>query len=457
MKQWIIYIAAIVLYQTCLSGCSSQKVANNPIANTVKPNIIVFFTDDQGYEDLGVYGTQHFITPNIDYIANNGIKFNQFYAPAPVCTPSRAGLLSGKYPKRTGLHKEVIYPYSTHGLDPDITTIPDLLKPLGYTSACIGKWHLGNQLKYMPNNHGFDYFYGVPYSNDMDEYYYKDINYQSPPLPLYLNQNIVRTKINQDSLTSMWTTAAVDFIKSNHTKPFFLYLAHNMPHDPWHASKNFQGSSKYSLYGDAIQELDWSMGQILDVLKEEGILENTLILFTSDNGPLTRLKNGGSAGMLRGGKATTWEGGMRVPGIAYWPSKIPGGIVSNEATSTLDLMPTFVALAGGKVPENLVHDGRDISSLFLKPNQYIPQPFEMLYYSRNGNVEAYTDGVWKVHVAKELGWNEKTQGVFPISLYNLKTDPGEKKNVVAEHPEILNKLKERMLWLDNHMEASTRK
>ncbi|MFV0267357.1 MAG: sulfatase [Draconibacterium sp.] len=415
-----------------------------------QPNIIIFFTDDQGYGDLGCYGAQGYETPNIDGLASQGIKFEQFYVPASVCTPSRAALLTGKYPKRVGLHEAVLYPYSTHGLSPDELTIPELLKPLGYSTACIGKWHLGHLEEFMPNNQGFDYFYGVPYSNDMDGYFYKHNQFQSPPLPVYKNKELVEEGPNQDYLTKLWTEEAVNYIRNNSKNPFFLYLAHNMPHTPWHASEEFRGSSQRGLYGDIIQELDWSMGEIIKTLEEKGIRENTIIIFTSDNGPVTRLKNGGTAGPLRGSKATTWEGGMRVPGIVSWPAKIPAGITCNEPVSTMDLLPTLVKLAGGKLPEGLQLDGNDIRELFFNPKETKRQNYEMLYYGRNGDLEAYTDGVWKLHIEKQIGWSAEN-GEFPISLYNLQQDIGEKKNVADDYPEIVKRIKKQMEHMDSPM------
>uniref|UniRef100_UPI0032172AFB sulfatase family protein n=1 Tax=uncultured Draconibacterium sp. TaxID=1573823 RepID=UPI0032172AFB len=421
-----------------------------PTEESTPPNIIIFFTDDQGYGDLGCYGAQGFQTPNIDRLASQGIRFEQFYVPASVCTPSRAALLTGKYPKRVGLHEAVLYPYSTHGLAPEELTIPELLKPLGYSTACIGKWHLGHHEEFMPNNQGFDYFYGVPYSNDMDGYFYKHNQFQSPPLPVYKNRELVDEGPNQDYLTQMWTKEAVEYIQKNSEAPFFLYLAHNMPHTPWHASEKFRGSSQRGLYGDIIQELDWSMGEIIKTLEEKDIKENTIIIFTSDNGPVTRLKNGGTAGPLRGSKATTWEGGMRVPGIVSWPTKIPAGITCNEPISTLDLLPTLIHLAGGKIPEGLQLDGNDIRELLFNPQETKRQNYEMLYYGRNGNLEAYTNGQWKLHIEKQIGWPQKN-GDFPISLYNLKDDIGEAKNVANDYPEIVNEIKKQMEYLDSQM------
>ncbi|MFV0346681.1 MAG: sulfatase [Bacteroidales bacterium] len=425
------------------SACKQEKEASSP-------NIIIFFTDDQGYGDLGCYGATDIKTPNIDGLAENGIKFKQFYVPASVCTPSRAALLTGKYPKRVGLHKAVIFPYSTHGLAPEEVTIPEFLKPLGYSTACIGKWHLGNQEKFMPNNQGFDYFYGVPYSNDMDGYFYKNKDFQSPPLPVYRNKEVVEEGPNQDYLTKMWTDETVKYIKEHKSAPFFLYLAHNMPHTPWHASEKFRGSSSRGLYGDVIQEIDWSMGKILSALKESNILDNTIIIFTSDNGPVTRIKHGGTAGPLRGSKATTWEGGMRVPGIISWPARIPSKIESSKPVSTLDLLPTLVGFAGGELPKDIKTDGRNISELLLEPNKQSEQKFEMLYYGRNGDLEAYTDGVWKFHIKKKIGW-APSLGEFPISLYNMNQDIGEKNNIVSEHSQLVDSLKSRMELLDSEI------
>ncbi|WP_346238378.1 sulfatase [Niabella insulamsoli] len=415
-----------------------------------KPNIIIFFTDDQGYGDLSCYGNPYFKTPHIDQLANDGLKLTRFYMAAPVCTPSRASLLSGKYAKRLNLHEAVIYPYSKHGLNPDEILLPELLKKRGYATACIGKWHLGNQLRFLPINQGFDYFYGVPYSNDMDGHYYQNIDFRSPPLPVYKNETVLRYGVDQDSLTQLWTTAAVDYIKANDDQPFFLYLAHNMPHLPWHASKKFRGKSGYSLYGDAIQELDWSLGEIRKALQQKGIDENTIIIFTSDNGPVTNKSKGGYAGPLRGAKATTWEGGLRVPGIFCWPGKIPSGSISDAPASSLDILPTLVKIAGGRLPKKFITDGRDISQLLLLPASATRQPFELLYYGRNGDLEAYSDETWKIHTAKKIGWNPK-DGLFPISLYHLKNDVGESNNVAASQGQKTREMTQRMAWMDQQI------
>ena len=415
-----------------------------------KPNIIIFFTDDQGYGDVGCYEGKGFKTPNIDELASNGIKFTDFYVAASVCTPSRAALLTGKYPKQVNLHEGVISPYSTHGLSPKEITLPEILKPAGYTTAIIGKWHLGHHTEeLMPNNHGFDYYYGVPYSNDMDRYFYKHNQFQSPPLPVYKNTEMIDEGPDQDYLTKMWTEAAVEYINANKNKPFFLYVTHNMPHTPWHASENFRGSSEFGLYGDIIQEIDWSMGEIVKALNENGIVENTIIIFTSDNGQQA-LKNGGSAGPLRGSKATTWEGGMRVPGIISWPAKLSKGVTCNQPVTAMDLLPTLAKIAGGEIPENANIKGRDITQILYYPEKGYENIFELVYYSRDGKPEAIRQGDWKLHIGKTRGWNKK-EGEFPVSLYNLKEDVGETNNLAEEYPQEVKNLKKRLADLDAQM------
>jgi len=443
-KQWLIFtlLIGLVIFSP---ACNGDKMPTEE-----RPNIIIFFTDDQGYGDLSCYGATDFETPHIDQVASNGIRFTDFYVAASVCTPSRAALLTGKYPKQVGLHEAVLFPFSEHGLSPEEVTFPELLKPLGYNTACIGKWHLGHLPAFMPREQGFDFFYGVPYSNDMDGHYYQHNQFQSPPLPVFRNREQVIDGPDQDFLTKMWTEAAVEFIDAHQGDPFFLYLAHNMPHLPWHASAAFQGSSERGLYGDMIQELDWSMGEITKALKKNGLDENTIIIFTSDNGPANWKEKGGTAGPLRGGKATTWEGGMRVPGIISWPGKIPAGVVCHQPVSTMDLLPTLVPLVGGEIPGEINTHARDISALLFEPTKKITADFELLYYARDGSLEAFRQGDWKLHIAKSRGW-KKEDGEFPISLYNLKEDIGETTNVAVEYPQIVERLRSRMKALDADM------
>ena len=398
------------------------------------PNIVIFFTDDQGYADVGCYGAQGYETPHLDQLATEGIRFTNFYVPATVCTPSRAGLLTGRYPKRSNLHEAVLFPFSDGGLSTKEFTMAEMLKNSGYSTSCIGKWHLGHKTEFMPNNQGFDKFYGVPYSNDMDNHYYKNIDFQAPPLPFYRDTVLIASGPDQQFLTKKYTEEAIRQIKNRAEKPFFIYLAHNMPHTPLHASPAFKGKSENGLYGDVIMELDWSAGEIIKTLKDEGIYENTIFIFTSDNGPKI-----GSAKPLRGQKAETWEGGQRVPGIIVWPNKIPQGKVIDELVSTLDLMPTLAKISNSKVPDSLMMDGLDISELLLHPeSKKIPErPF--YFYARNGDLEAVRLGNWKLHLQKSKGWDAKS-GAFPVSLYNLADDIEENNNVAQQFPEIVDNL-----------------
>ncbi len=415
-------------------ACNSQK--ENRIQ---KPNIIIFFTDDQGYADVGCFGAKGFETLNLDNLAAGGIKFTNFYVPATVCTPSRAGLLTGRYPKRCQLHKAVLFPYSENGLSPNEYTLAELLKDDGYTTSIIGKWHLGHKEKYMPNNQGFDQFYGVPYSNDMDNYYYAQIDFQSPPLPFYRNRKLIESGPDQRFLTKRYTEEAIRQIKNRSEKPFFIYLAHNMPHTPLHVSPAFKGKSKMGIYGDVIMELDWSAGEIIKTLKEEGIDKNTIFIFTSDNGPKV-----GSAKPLRGRKAETWDGGQRVPAIIVWPGKIPKGVVCNDFVTAMDLFPTLAKISGAKIPGSLKMDGIDISNYLFHPKTTNLPERPFYFYARNGEMEAVRLGEWKLHLKKSRGWSPDKDGAFPVSLYNLDTDISEKNNVAKQYPKVVEKLTDLM-------------
>lgn len=400
-----------------------------------KPNVLIIFTDDQGYGDVGVYGAKGYKTPHLDKLAASGLQLTDFYVPANVCTPSRAGLLTGRYPIRYHLHSGVVSPFDSHGLDTDEITLAEALKEEGYFTSIIGKWHLGHLKEFMPNNQGFDYYYGVPYSNDMDSHYYAHNDFQSPPLPLYKNEELIDEGMNQDYLTKMFTDEAVNQIKTrDKSKPFFMYLAHCMPHVPLHASEKFRGKSEIGLYGDVIMELDWSVGELIETLKNEGILDNTIVIFTSDNGP-----HKGSAGPLRGMKAETWEGGHRVPAIISWPSKIPQGAKSEELTSALDIFPTIIELAGGDPLMYSNIDGRDLSMFLQNPFNHKLEEKPFFYFARNGNLEAIRKGDWKLHVAKSRGW-KKSDGEFKPALYNLRQDISESNNVIDHYPDLVKSL-----------------
>lgn len=428
------------------------------------PNFIVFFADDMGYGDLGCYGHPTISTPNIDKMATEGMRFTQFYAAASVCTPSRASLLTGRLGIRTGIwgtpakgiNGDVFQLNSASGLPLKETTIAEMLKTKGYRTGIIGKWHLGQLPEFLPLQQGFDYWFGVPYSNDMGKY--RNVyNSNNPvpdirndtaakpnyiPLPLYRNREVIEEEPDQHYLTQRYNTEAINFIKDSQEKhkPFFLYYAFNAPHTPLYASPAFEGKSKRGLYGDVVAELDWSVGQVLKTLKQLNIDKNTLIIFTSDNGPwLTKLDHGGSAGLLYEGKNSTYEGGMRVPAITWWPGKIKANTVSAALVSAMDIFPTFANLSGVHIPEDVILDGTDISGLLFGK---IDNPRNMLYYYINENLYAIRKGPWKAHFTTHHSYSpEPPVEHDPPLLYNIEADPSEKYNVAKYHPDILEDLR----------------
>jgi Arylsulfatase A and related enzymes len=407
---------------TLIAPLALQGFISGIEAREQKPNIIIILADDLGYGDIGVFGAKDIKTPNLDSIASNGIRLTSLYSSSPVSSPSRFGLLTGRYPRRAGID-HVFFPESFTGIPAQETTIAEKLHDNGYKTGIVGKWHLGHHQQYLPLQHGFDEYYGIPYSNDMQGI-------------AYLNGNRADSlTVNQQYITQTYTRKAVDFIRRNQKSPFFLYLAHNMPHVPLYTSPAFSGKSKRGLYGDVIQEIDWSVGQVLKTLKEYGLDKNTLVIFTSDNGPWRQFDiEGGSAGQLRYGKGTTFEGGQRVPGIAYWPGKIKAGSVYNDLTLQLDIFPTILNITGTETLR-LINpvDGEDISPvLFGKGHR---KGDEFVYFN-NGQIEAFRKGDWKIHFpAKEetfLGLKifEGTDTV----LVNLKEDISEQKNLIATQP-----------------------
>jgi arylsulfatase A-like enzyme len=392
---------------------------------------VVILADDQGYGDLGVYGARDLRTPQIDRMAGEGVRFTSFYA-APVCTPSRAQIMTGCHPMRLGLGERVLFPYSTIGLNPDEVTLPEVLKARGYTSAIIGKWHLGHQAKFLPRQQGFDYHFGTPYSNDMNGNNYTNPVFKAPPLPLLRNEELIEQNPDQNRLTGLYTNEAVEFIRRNRERPFFLYLAHNMPHLPLAASADFRRKSRRGLYGDAVEEIDWSTGEVMRALREHGLERNTLVLYTSDNGPAQQARaENGSAGPLRGRKASTWEGGMRVPAIARWPGRIPAGRVCDEVVSNMDILPTFAGLAGASVPKDRRIDGVDCWGAMSGAGK---GRRESLFYYQNRRLQAVRAGRWKLHVDRQDVKEE-----LPL-LYDLDADIGERTNVAKEHPEVVKRL-----------------
>ncbi len=411
---------AAVAAVTVLEGCEKTKGGN-----VSRPNIILINCDDLGYGDVGCYGATDIATPNLDRMAREGMRFTSFYAGAPVCSPSRAALLTGRYAIRSGISR-VLFPRDDIGISNDDTTVAELLKKQGYATACIGKWHLGHLPQFRPTRHGFDYYYGILYSNDM-----------GPPKDGYRDVALMRGDEEierpavQDTLTRRYTEETIKFIREHKGEPFFVYLPHTMPHKPIYASEAFKGRSNRGLYGDVIQELDWSVGQIIDAVHEEGLDDNTLIMFTSDNGPYAD----GSAGPLRGGKANVFEGGLRVPLIARWPGRIPAGSECTQPASMLDMLPSLVALVGGSVPADLEPDGRDITSMFANGDQ---MPDYEFYYFRTEAIQAIRVGPWKLHVGRS------DQTLEEPELYNLEEDIGEENDVAKAHPDIVSDLRARI-------------
>jgi arylsulfatase len=419
------------------AGTNSQPDAGVPRPSN-RPNVIIIVTDDQGYADVGSFGAQGFTTPNLDRLAGEGIRFTSFYSAAPICSPSRAALMTGSYPVRVGV-TDVLFPDSPIGLNPQEVTIAELLASSGYTTAAVGKWHLGDDKTLLPTRQGFDEYFGLPYSNDMY------------PLPLLDNEEAIEFSPDLSQLTKRYTERARDFITRNRQRPFFLYLAHTMPHLPLAVSDDFEGRSEQGLYGDVIMEIDWSIGQILETLDALGIADDTLVAFTSDNGPWLLFGNqGGSAGPLREGKATTFEGGQRVPGIMRWPGRIERGAVSNEVVTAMDLLPTLAAITGAALPPWTI-DGRNILPILDGlPATAGTSDAAYFYFYLGAELQAVRGGRWKLHlphgyqtivqpgVDGNAGQSEARD--IPLSLFDLDADPGETTNLAAQYPDVVSRL-----------------
>lgn len=411
------------MFKACNS--SGEHSSGEPSGGEDLPNIVVVYCDDLGYGDLACFGNELIRTPNIDRLAAEGMKFTEFYSASPVCSPSRAALLTGRIPQRMGINS-VFFPRSFTGMPVEEITIAQLLKTRGYSTGIVGKWHLGHRREFLPLQRGFDEYFGIPYSNDMHSAIYLDGN------------EVAEFQVDQHFTTRTYTDKAVDFIDRHAGSPFYLYLAHSMPHVPIYASPEFDGRSGNGLYADVIEEIDWSVGEVLASLEEHGILDNTLVVFSSDNGPwLVMLEMGGSAGMLREGKQYTFEGGQRVPTLAMWPDVIPSGSEYNDMGLMMDWFPTFVEMAGAEVPSDRDYDGESI--LPILKGEVTQKPREFLYFDL-AKLEAYRNGDWKVKLPYE-GFRGATwkQGVAPhdIQLFNLKSDPGEQVNLAMEQPEKL--------------------
>ncbi len=434
-----------------LAGAPAQGAEMNKT-----PNVVLIYTDDQGYADLGSFGAQGFQTPNIDQMAREGRRFSDFHVAQPICSASRASLLTGCYPNRIGING-ALSPHSKIGISQNETTLAQLFKKQGYATGMIGKWHLGDAPQFLPTNRGFDSYFGIPYSHDMWPLHPQTPK-AYPPLPLMENTSVVNPDLQPadlEQLTTNYTKHAVDFIDQNRDKAFFLYLAHNLPHVPLFVSEKFKGKSEKGLYGDVIEEIDWSVGEVNKALKRNHLDENTIVIFASDNGPwLSYGEHAGSAYPLREGKGTSWEGGTRVPCVMRWPGHIPANTVCDDMLMTIDILPTLAKIIGAPLPETAI-DGLDVWPL-LSGAAGAQNPHDAYYfYYENNQLQAVTsgDGRWKMvlpHTYRTLNGREGRDDGLPINyeqvqlkkpeLYDLRADQGEARNVAEENPNIVAQL-----------------
>lgn len=456
MRTHLSGVRIAVLLLVAVAACSDMATVS---AAEPPPNFVIVFTDDQGYQDVGCFGSPDIETPNLDQMAREGIRLTDFYVSQAVCSASRAALLTGCYNVRIGI-LGALGPKSTIGIHDDEWTIAEVLKQKGYATAIYGKWHLGHHPQFLPTRHGFDDYFGLPYSNDMWPWHPNVLHLPMeqrlkrwPHLPLIDGDTVINSQVtpeDQTQLTTWYTERAVKFIEDNQDQPFFVYLPHSMPHVPLYVSDKFKGRSKRGLYGDVIMEIDWSVGEILRTLDRLGLDDNTLVIFTSDNGPwLSYGNHAGSALPLREGKGTMFDGGCREPFIARWPGRIPAGTVCSEVAATIDLLPTLAGLAGAPLPDHRI-DGKDIWPLLSNPkNAKSPHEYYAMYYGRE--LQAVRSGEWKLHFPhsyRSLRGEPGRDGLpgpyiqkrTELELYNLQTDIGESRNVAADHPEIVKRL-----------------
>ncbi len=441
MQHLVLFFVVITLFLSCEE--KKVEIKSGP------PNVVLIFTDDQGYNDVGVFGADDIATPNLDKMAKQGTMLTSYYSAQAVCSASRAGILTGCYPNRIGIHN-ALGPGNTHGINSKETTMAEMLKSKGYATAIFGKWHLGHHKKFLPTRHGFDEWFGIPYSNDMWPYHpQQGPVFNFPDLPLYENETIIDTLVEQSQLTTQITERSVDFIQRNKNNPFFLYVPHPQPHVPLFVSDKFKGKSNRGLYGDVIMEIDWSVGQIMEALKDNGLEENTIVIFTSDNGPwLSYGNHAGSAFPLREGKGTGWEGGQREPFIIKYPKRIPAGKVIDEPVMAIDMLPTLAEEIGAELPENII-DGKSVLQLLKGNVDKGPQEAYFFYYRVN-ELFGVRYGKWKLyfpHRYRTMGGQEPGKDGLPgeyrmidmeeIELYNVENDISETTNVAAENPEIV--------------------
>ena len=457
MKYGIEYRVLMLVF-LCCAGCNPSNLADKESEGEDRlPNIVLIFTDDQGYRDVGCYGAPDIRTPHLDRMASEGARFTNFYVAQAVCSASRAALLTGCYPNRVGVHGAYM-PYVGKGLAGSEETIAELLKPLGYTTAIFGKWHLGSEKEFLPTRQGFDQYFGIPYSNDMwPQHPSQGTVFDFGDLPLMENEEIIDTLEEQSMLTTWYTQKAVKFITENKDQPFFLYVPHSMPHVPLFVSEKFRGKSEGGIYGDVIEEIDWSTGQILQALKEQGLDNHTLVIFTSDNGPwLSYGTHSGSALPLREGKGTSLEGGVRVPCIMRWPGQIPESMVVSKPAMTIDVLPTIAAITGAALPARKI-DGKDMRALLFKGDD-APTHHDayFIYYKRNElHAVVSGDGRWKLyfpHTYRSINDREGRADGIPIpytydnkmelELYDLQNDISETIDVAGQFPEVVGQLQE---------------
>ena len=424
-------LLAIVLF---LISCETPK--DN------KPNFIIIYCDDLGYGDIGTYGNKVHKTPNLDRMAAEGVVFTDFYVTSGVCTPSRSSLMTGSYAQRVDMHvnarpwgstgRQVLFPKAKKGLNPNEITIAEMLKEQGYATACIGKWHLGDQPEFLPTRQGFDYYYGIPYSNDM--------NRDFCPLPLMSREEVIEAPVDQNTITRRYTEEVIAFIEANKDQPFFVYLPHAMTHNPLHAGEEFRGKSSNGIYGDAVEEIDWSTGQILDYLRANQLDKKTMVLFSSDNGAAKPF--GGTNLPLSGWKGSTMEGGMRVPGIFWWPETLKPHKVENAMATTMDILPTLAYISNGNLPIDRKLDGHNIYNLMNGESE--KSPYMVFYYYQLEQLQAIRKGSWKLHLPLDSMYGNFHRAEIiegrSLVLYNLEEDIKESNNLAEQHPEIVEEL-----------------